>query len=255
MKKTVSLLLLLPFLIFNFNIAEADEDKEKLWDKGRNQTTEALSQNIGDSVGIVSVSSYYSSGRGMNRIRVWSRTPLIKSYFDNAYEANPDSTLTWVSNVYITNEGLAGAQTFGMDNTAPQATGGIPEYISSPVYDIMGYFSIPTGIVEAITNQVFAKVVVTLSNMLESETVELKNIDYARDLPLGVYYDDAEIFANGTLSGYEAKFWYDLGVGEEEFPMAAKGQINYTYKYFKILLTVPTDTFSNEFLVNDTTVE
>jgi hypothetical protein len=253
MKKLVVFLLLLSICLFNFNTAFATGDP--MWDKGRYHTHYVNGLNVGQSAGIISVSSYYSKNGewGMNRVRVWSRTPAVKSYFNSHFGTTSGSC--WVSNVYITNEPVSSyPSAYDIYNWDPQTSNWSNTYLEGVAYDILNFKGIPSNTIAALVNGITT--VVNVTGSATSKTVEIRNPDYARDLPAGVYYNDADASVNNQLSSYQAKFWYNLPVSSTWFHMAARGKINYTFRYWDDndsvyhTWTLPSNTFSHGFYLN-----
>lgn len=229
-------------------------DTTDYWDKGRYHTYYVDGQSMGTSVGIISVGAYYdpTSQMGVNRIRVWSRTPAVKAYYNSYFGV---AGTAWVSNVFITNENVDPIDNiYNIYNWDPQDWNWGTEFVDKIFYDIISYYGIPDNTVAAVVNYLTTYIKVTGNTY--SKTIEFRNPDYARDLPSGVYYNDADKAVNAQLSSYQAKFWYDLNRNTTRFNMAARGKINYSYKFWDAYMgsyqtyLLPTSQFSHGYEVN-----
>lgn len=185
---------------------------------------------------VTSVHSFYEDGLGVEHVRVWARSPQVRTFYEN----NMKDGWTAILKVQPTRADLHAKMTDPRKNgftpffTTVPRTDAREHQLSPLVHDILNYLMLPGNTIEAIANGFHASVyvwdqnphhyTVTIQNSIELDACTV-------ELPNSVPWYNADGGVDGIPSSAEAFLHYRLPKTYSNFQLRGEGQMAYRVWY------------------------
>jgi len=203
------------------------------WDKGRNYTKTLQPTSLDVSTMVISAHAYYdpATALGRERIRVWGRNDTVRRYYPSPWYIVAGVNQANLRFYVDSNKGppyyQPGANELAIYATSP-ANNSTSTTLAAVLYDLLGYKSIPTGVLSIFVDSLFASTERVEADSCDNTVIfragALGAFGENTSLPNTIKYEYADE-QDGT--GITAKFAYQLPSGFTDFCVWPQAQIKY----------------------------